>query len=65
MEEILKGVWDMKNVMEDYKNMLCCVYEVLKAILEENKRISLDITCMGTRMDDLESGYRVQVGEVD
>ena len=55
----------MKIVMNDYKKMLQFLYEVVKAVLEENKCISLDLTCMGTCLDDMESGYRVQVVEVE
>ena len=64
IEDIFPMVRDMKNVTVDYKNILYYVYKVYKVFLEEKTCISLDITCMGTQTDDLESGYRVQVGEV-
>ena len=41
------------------------MYEVFKAVRKENRRISIYITCMGTQLDDLESGYHVQVREVE
>ena len=62
MEEIQNGVWDTKIAMVDYKKMLCCVYEVSKVVLEEKRRISLDISCMNSHLDDLEISYREKVG---
>ena len=44
----------MKIVTTNYKNMPLCLYEVAKVVLEVNKHISLDLTCMGTRLDNLE-----------
>ena len=51
--------------MVDFKKMLGCVFEVSKVVLDVDKRTMLGISCMDTCLDDLESGYRVQVGEVE
>ena len=65
MEQILNRVWDLKNSMVDFNKMLCWVFKVSKVSLNEDRITTLDISCMETHLDDLESGYQVKVGEVE
>lgn len=51
--------------MVDFRKMLRCVLEVSKAVLDENKRIVVDITFLETHVDDGEMNTRVQDSEVE
>ena len=61
---MLGKIMELKTTMEDYMNMLRCVFDVALVILDEKKKIFVDITSIDYRMDDVEGSSGVQVGEV-
>ena len=54
---------ELENIMEDYKKMSRCVFQVFAAALEENMKMSIDITGIDSCMDDIEGSSQVQTGE--
>ena len=65
MEKMLGEIMEIKNTMADYKNMLRCVFKVDSVLLDENKKIFVDITSINSHMDDVDGSSQVQVGEVE
>ena len=54
LERVMGEIMELQNFVVDYKKMLRCVFEVSKVVLEENRRISIDIIGMDSHVDDIE-----------
>ena len=50
--------------MEYFKKSLCCVYKVVMEVQDEDKIISLNISRIGSRLEDFERNLHTQEREI-